>query len=83
MNEVTTNKACPECGGAAPSPNAFLKAVSVVEDTVISVILIGMILLVLTQILLRNFMATGVSGGFNSSPRVGTTPHSRSCRSTT
>ena len=36
------------------------QAVSFVEDAAISVILIGMVLLVLVQILLRNFMATGI-----------------------
>jgi TRAP-type C4-dicarboxylate transport system permease small subunit len=56
-------EACPECGGKPPSSGVFLKAISIVEDTVISTILIGMVLLVLTQILLRNFYATGVSGG--------------------
>jgi TRAP-type C4-dicarboxylate transport system permease small subunit len=54
--------ACPECG-AVYRPGIFLKSVSLVEDTVISVILIGMVTLVLAQIVLRNFYATGVAGG--------------------
>ena len=56
-------EACPECGGVVTPPGPFLKAVSFVEDAAISVILIGMVLLVLVQILLRNFMATGIAGG--------------------
>lgn len=54
---------CPECGGAVPQPGPFIRAVSLVEDTAISVILIGMVVLVLAQIVLRNFFATGVAGG--------------------
>jgi TRAP-type C4-dicarboxylate transport system permease small subunit len=56
-------EACPECGGRAPAPGVFLKTVTIVEDTVISLILVGMVILVLAQIVLRNFYATGVAGG--------------------
>jgi TRAP-type C4-dicarboxylate transport system permease small subunit len=61
--EGRTFVVCPECGAKAPAPSGFLRVVSIVEDAFISVIIISMVVLVLVQILLRNFLATGVSGG--------------------
>ena len=54
---------CPECGGAIGAPNHLFRAIALVEDTVISFVLLSMILLVLVQIGLRNFYSSGISGG--------------------
>jgi len=54
---------CPECGGRIGEAGPFVKALTWVEDGVISLILVGMVLLVLAQIVLRNFYATGIMGG--------------------
>jgi TRAP-type C4-dicarboxylate transport system permease small subunit len=55
--------ACPECGGEVREAGPFVKALTWVEDGVISFSLVGMVLLVLVQIVLRNFYATGIMGG--------------------
>jgi TRAP-type transport system small permease protein len=54
---------CPECGGVINTPSRLLRSIAFVEDAVISVLLCSMVLLVLAQIGLRNFYATGISGG--------------------
>jgi TRAP-type C4-dicarboxylate transport system permease small subunit len=54
---------CPECGGSVVVTSRLHRVIAVVEDTVISVLLCSMILLVLIQIGLRNFYSTGIPGG--------------------
>jgi len=54
---------CPECGGGITAPSRLFSAIALVEDAAISIVLLSMILLVLVQIGLRNFYATGMSGG--------------------
>lgn len=54
---------CPECGAKAGMVSRFIRALAWFEDAVISVVLLSMILLVLVQIVLRNFYSTGISGG--------------------
>lgn len=54
---------CPECGGEVKRQNVLLKVIGIVEDSLISFILLSMIVLVLIQIFLRNFYSTGISGG--------------------
>lgn len=54
---------CPDCGGNVRASSRFFRVMAWVEDAVISVVLLSMILLVLVQIGLRNFYATGMSGG--------------------
>lgn len=63
--DFTGNKTvtCPECGGSIVVPSRLLRAIALVEDAVISVMLCSMVLLVLVQIGLRNFYATGIPGG--------------------
>jgi TRAP-type C4-dicarboxylate transport system permease small subunit len=62
---LTDNKidVCPECGGAFGRRARFFRVIAFMEDTLISVMLCSMILLVLVQIGLRNFYATGITGG--------------------
>ncbi|HVN72095.1 MAG TPA: TRAP transporter small permease subunit [Desulfomonilia bacterium] len=54
---------CPECGAAISGSIRLFSAIALVEDAVISFMLLSMILLVLVQIVLRNFYAAGISGG--------------------
>ena len=62
---LTDNKidVCPECGGALGRRARFFRLIAWIEDALISVMLCSMILLVLVQIGLRNFYATGITGG--------------------
>jgi TRAP-type C4-dicarboxylate transport system permease small subunit len=57
------SETCPECGGAIGAPSRLFRAIALVEDAVISFMLLSMILLVLVQIGLRNFYSSGISGG--------------------
>lgn len=56
-------EACPKCGEPVSMPGPFLRAIGWVEDTVITIMLLSMVMLVLVQIVLRNFYSTGVTGG--------------------
>jgi len=56
-------EACPKCGEPVSVPGPFLRAIGLVEDTVITLMLLSMVMLVLVQIVLRNFYATGITGG--------------------
>ncbi len=54
---------CTECGGVLGRRARFFRVIAWIEDTLIAVMLCSMILLVLVQIGLRNFYATGITGG--------------------
>ena len=54
---------CPGCGRDLKPISPFFRAIALVEDLAISFILVSMIVLVLVQIVMRNFYATGLSGG--------------------
>jgi TRAP-type C4-dicarboxylate transport system permease small subunit len=51
---------CPQCG--TPAGSRFIRSVCIIEDTVITVMLCTMVLLVLLQIVLRNVYFTGIPG---------------------
>lgn len=56
-------EACPKCGEPISIPGPFLKVIGWIEDSVITLMLLSMVMLVLIQIVLRNFYATGITGG--------------------
>jgi TRAP-type C4-dicarboxylate transport system permease small subunit len=56
-------EACPRCGESLKAPDPLFRVLALIEDGVISVMLISMVVLVLVQIGLRNVCSTGVSGG--------------------
>jgi TRAP-type C4-dicarboxylate transport system permease small subunit len=54
---------CPDCGKAFSPQARFFRVIAWMEDTLISIMLCSMILLVLVQIGLRNFYSSGITGG--------------------
>jgi len=61
-NDLDAGKAriCPHCGATAGG--RFVRSICIIEDTVISIMLCTMVLLVLLQIALRNIYFTGIPG---------------------
>lgn len=55
--------ACPACGKAVHPAGTLDRILALTEDIAVSVMLCTMILLVLLQIVLRNFLSTGIMGG--------------------
>jgi TRAP-type C4-dicarboxylate transport system permease small subunit len=56
-------KRCSECGTTLTAPSRLSRSITMLEDTLVSIVLCGMVLLVLIQIILRNFFSTGITGG--------------------
>lgn len=54
---------CPVCGSTISPPGRFSRVIARTEDAIVSIMLCTMVLLVLAQIVLRNFLATGITGG--------------------
>jgi len=54
---------CPECGGANPSSWTVFDYIARVEEILLACALSAMVLLVLIQIILRNFFSVGIMGG--------------------
>jgi TRAP-type C4-dicarboxylate transport system permease small subunit len=61
--DIVQGNKCPKCGRSLGSTKAVLRIIALVEDTVISIMLCSMVLLVLVQIALRNIYASGITGG--------------------
>ncbi len=56
-------KMCSECGTTLTAPSRLSRSITIVEDALVSIVLCSMVLLVLIQIILRNFFSTGITGG--------------------
>jgi len=54
---------CPECGLAFPASRSFLHYITRIEEVLLATALGAMVLLVLVQIVLRNFFSIGIMGG--------------------
>jgi TRAP-type C4-dicarboxylate transport system permease small subunit len=58
-----TPEVCPACGESLRPAGGLGRIIALTEDIAISLMLCTMVLLVLLQIVLRNFLATGITGG--------------------
>jgi TRAP-type C4-dicarboxylate transport system permease small subunit len=60
---IVQGNVCPGCHRSLGSTNPVLRVIALIEDTVISIMICSMVLLVLVQIALRNIYASGIIGG--------------------
>lgn len=56
-------KECPDCSTPYPAPHAVISVLQKAEESLLAVFLGLMVLLVLVQIVMRNFFSTGIMGG--------------------